>query len=119
VQYTSACNLGTAGNCDGDLNVGGYTFGVSVMNDSVNQVKLVVDLNDTNAAGTVESKIVTKGGAILDLGTAPTTARRGVVASPTTLTVTTLAENFDENVLNEVISFKRVKCCRHTRLECT
>ncbi len=105
VQYTSACNLGTAGNCDGDLNVGGYTFGVSIMNDSVNQVKLVVDLNDSNGAtAAVEAQVVAKGGAILDLGIAPTIARRGAVTSPAQLTLTTLAENFDESLANEVIT---------------
>jgi hypothetical protein len=101
-QYTAACNLGTAGSCEGDINVGGYTFDFFVMNDSTHEVVLLVDLNDSNGLGTtsalIEAKIVTQGGAILDLGGQAGTSYRELISEANNdLTLTTLSENFDEN----------------------
>ncbi|MBN1544418.1 hypothetical protein JW898_03060 [Candidatus Woesearchaeota archaeon] len=106
-QYTASCDLGTAGNCVGQINIGGYTFDFAVANSTAAtgcaDYGIAVDLNDSNAAGLAETGLVIKGGGIVDLGT-QTTYRAIVVDADNDLNLTTKAKNFDEATTDEVIT---------------
>jgi hypothetical protein len=106
-QYTAtdtACDAGTE--CSGALNIGGYTFDYAVLVSSADttdfKYRLFVDLDDNDVLGG-ESKVVVRGGGMIDLGDQDTTrATYDLRPSPTTagffpVTLSTDNANFDED----------------------
>jgi len=88
-------------NAVGDLVVGGNSYKVFVGNDS--EHKLAIDLNRDGNVNGGKSKIVTKGGGILDLGNSNT------VSDTFNITLTTLASKLDEGTSDEVITVSIIK----------
>ncbi|MBI5398970.1 hypothetical protein HZB03_05900, partial [Candidatus Woesearchaeota archaeon] len=99
-QYTAAnATCAAAGNCNGTLNVGGYTFDYTVLvtsgdsNDS--KFKLSVDLDDDGTLGG-KANVSLRGGGWLDLGTQTDANAPGNV----NMTLWTDPSNFDEAPAN-------------------
>jgi hypothetical protein len=96
-QYVGDITTGAAA---GIINVGGYSFNFQAYNASMTgkgQIQLLVDLDDDGTVGG-ESRVVTQGGAMIDLGTQTAAAYRPEILTPFWfwLTVTTDDSNFDE-----------------------
>ena len=75
-----------------------HNFYVENISSGGNASTIALDLNGDNDVGSDEMNIVVKGGGLLDLGDSNTPG------SGVTLTLTTLAAQFDESAANEVIT---------------
>ncbi|MBU2560673.1 MAG: hypothetical protein KKD17_00085 [Nanoarchaeota archaeon] len=97
-QFTGTL-AGTWTNCQGLINVGGYSFDFYCLNSSSTgkgQIQLLVDLDDDGTVGG-EAGVVVNGGGMLDLGDQTAAAYRpSVAAGWFWLNVTTDDNNFDE-----------------------
>jgi hypothetical protein len=91
----------------GTFNVGGYTYDFSACNTSTTgkgQIQLLVDLDDDGTVGG-EAKVVTDGGAMIDLGTQATAGWRQTMDANVTLS--TDNANFDDDPgADEVITLQ-------------
>jgi len=95
-QYAGTISATASTTVTGEINVGGYSFTFYAINTSTTgkgQVQLLVDLDDLSGVGG-EAGVVTKGGAMIDLGTQ--TTRCSASATGTLVNVSTDDNNFDE-----------------------
>jgi len=99
-KYTgtlTTCAAGSSG-VAGTFNVGGYTFDFNACNSTASgkgQVQMIVDLDDDGTVGG-EGRIVTDGGAMIDLGSETAATWRPSPGSWFYMTVATDNANFDE-----------------------
>lgn len=100
-KYTGTLTTCAAGSVAGTFNVGGYTFDFKACNSSASgkgQVQMLVDLDDDGTVGG-EGRIVTDGGAMIDLGSETAATWRPTAAGASNwfyMTVATDNANFDE-----------------------